>query len=154
MNKPLLDHHSAFIDMYDRLNDYQKARYLDGVFSVLVAENEPKSINFDDELLTRLWKMYLNQSSLENQPEENKKNALSKFVSQLIVVNNARKILSKDGVEEFINYWTEEDDLGYFRFQKQDTWSFNVRIKNWASNNYSGKSKYGFRGSEFKSVTF
>jgi hypothetical protein len=69
-------------------------------------------------------------------------------------VNNARKILSKDGVEEFINYWTEEDDLGYFRFQKQDTWSFNVRIKNWASNNYSGKSKYGFRGSEFKSVTF
>lgn len=73
-------------------------------------------------------------------------------------INDDKNILTKTGVEEFINHWAEiNQKTNRMRWQEQDFFEIPKRMSTWASNNYSGKAKphkRGERGAEFNSQVF
>lgn len=73
-------------------------------------------------------------------------------------INEDKKILTKTGVEEFINHWAEVNQkTKRMRWQEQDFFEIPKRMSTWASNNFSGKAKphkRGERGPEYNSQVF
>ena len=47
-------------------------------------------------------------------------------------------------LEEFFDYWREQDARGRMRFQLQDTWDTNLRLKKWARNNFGSQPQGSF----------
>lgn len=80
------------------------------------------------------------------------------FEENVKKINDDKKILTKEGVEEFINHWAEVNHkTKRMRWQEQDFFEIPKRMSTWARNNYSGKAKphkIGDRGSEFKNQVF
>lgn len=89
--------------------------------------------------------------------EKNKANEYN-FMRTVENINNQHQILSKQGVQEFTDYWGEiSQKTGNMRWQDQDFFDTVKRMRKWASNNYSGKAKkpkIGDRGSEWKNQVF
>ena len=82
------------------------------------------------------------------------KNPFSNRVEEL---NASEKILTQQGLTEFINHWTEPDGEGKLRWQGQEFFNTKARMIKWANNNFSGKAKpkkIGERGAEFKNQVF
>lgn len=47
---------------------------------------------------------------------------------------------SVDMLKAFFEYWTEPDERGKMRFQREKTWSIAGRLSRWASNNFNSVS--------------
>lgn len=76
------------------------------------------------------------------------------FLQEIKVLSEENKVFSVIGIHEFYNHWSEMTPKGKMKFQTQETWNTLMRMKKWASNNYSGKSKYGFMGNEFRNLAY
>lgn len=84
--------------------------------------------NFNNKILNNL-------ESINNNKEiiiKNNNNSISpkdKFLNDL-------KILEpKDYVEDFVDYWTEENNRGKMRWELEKTWNTSLRYKRWVRNN-------------------
>lgn len=79
------------------------------------------------------------------------------FIENVNRINDEKKILSKSGVEEFSNFWTEHNQTtGKMKWQEQEYFDIPKRMARWAKNNYSGNAKPtkdGYRP-EMKNLTF
>ena len=51
-----------------------------------------------------------------------------------------RRLPNKEYHQEFIDYWTEENNTGKQRWMLEKTWNTQLRLRRWANNNFS-KSK-------------
>ena len=64
-------------------------------------------------------------------------------------VRSYQSLFGEDTVEEFINYWTEENKSGTkMKFEMQPTWDTKRRIQRWAGNDFSSNKTNGI--SKFK----
>ena len=49
-------------------------------------------------------------------------------------LNDLKELEPKDHIEDFLDYWTEENNVGKQRWELEKTWSTNLRYKRWCRN--------------------
>ena len=78
-------------------------------------------------------KMLNNSSSINNNKEIRikKKNINTRRVKFL---NDLKELEPKDYIEDFLDYWTEENNVGKQRWELQRTWNTSLRYKRWCRN--------------------
>ena len=96
--------------------------------------------------------------SVSESVSESKKTYLDltpeEFLQEIKDLSEEKKVFSVIGINEFYNHWSEMTPKGKMKFQTQNTWNTLMRMKKWAANNYSGKSKYDFKGNEFRNLVY
>ncbi len=50
-------------------------------------------------------------------------------------LDDIKKLEPKDYIEDFVDYWTEENSSGKMRWMLQKTWNTSLRYKRWVRNN-------------------
>ena len=50
-------------------------------------------------------------------------------------LNDIKELEPKDYIEDFVDYWTEENSSGKMRWMLQKTWNTSLRYKRWIRNN-------------------
>ena len=78
-------------------------------------------------------KMLNNSSSINNNKEiiiKNKKvyTRKEKFLKEI------KELEPKEHIEDFVDYWTEENNVGKQRFELEKTWNTSLRYKRWCKN--------------------
>ena len=63
-------------------------------------------------------------------------------------LNDLKTLEPKDYVEDFVDYWTEENNKGKMRWELEKTWNTSLRYKRWCRNN--AKFDKGSKSSEPK----
>ena len=63
-------------------------------------------------------------------------------------LNDLKTLEPKDYVEDFVDYWTEENNKGKMRWELEKTWNTSLRYKRWVRNN--AKFDKGSKSSEPK----
>ena len=84
----------------------------------------------------------LAENKIYKNPQEVIKN---KVIKKNYSINERKEVFSKeveklqprDYIEDFVDYWTEENSAGKQRWQLEKTWSTNLRYKRWCRNQKS-----------------
>ena len=50
-------------------------------------------------------------------------------------LNDVKELEPKDYIEDFLDYWTEENNKGKMRWELEKTWNTSLRYKRWVRNN-------------------
>ena len=50
-------------------------------------------------------------------------------------LNDIKELSPKDYIEDFLDYWTEENNKGKMRWELEKTWNTSLRYKRWVRNN-------------------
>lgn len=78
-------------------------------------------------------KMLNNSSSINNNKEiiiKNKK----VYTRKEKFINEIKELEPKEHIEDFVDYWTEENNAGKQRFELEKTWNTTLRYKRWCRN--------------------
>ena len=91
--------------------------------------------NFNNKILK-------NSSSINNNKEIRIKNK-NINTRRVKFLNDLKELEPKDYIEDFLDYWTEENNVGKQRWELERTWNTSLRYKRWCKNqknfNRSGK---------------
>jgi len=83
--------------------------------------------NFNNSLLK-------NSKTLNNNKELILNNNI-KITPKDKFLNDLKDLQPKDFVEDFVDYWTEENSRGKMRWELEKTWNTSLRYKRWLRNN-------------------
>ena len=78
-------------------------------------------------------KMLNNSNSINNNKEiiiKNKK----VYTRKEKFINEIKELEPKEHIEDFVDYWTEENNAGKQRFELEKTWNTTLRYKRWCRN--------------------
>ena len=82
------------------------------------------------------------RKELDKEEEKiNKKKSFKKWIKDELIAEMSKFPQHQLYYDDFIVYWTEENDKGKMRFQLEKTWSTGGRLSRWAKNNF-GKSNF------------
>lgn len=104
-----------------------------------------KTSNLDCENFNN--KILKNLESINNNKEIRIKNNNS-ISRKDKFLNDLKTLEPKDYVEDFVDYWTEENSRGKMRWELEKTWNTSLRYKRWVRNN--AKFDKGSKSSEPK----
>jgi hypothetical protein len=82
--------------------------------------------NFNNKILK-------NSSSINNNKEIRIKNK-NINTRRVKFLNDLKDLEPKDYIEDFLDYWTEENNVGKQRWELEKTWNTNLRYKRWCKN--------------------
>jgi len=82
--------------------------------------------NFNNKILK-------NSNSINNNKEIRIKNK-SIYTRKEIFNKEIKELEPKEHIEDFIDYWTEENNVGKQRWELEKTWNTNLRYKRWCKN--------------------
>jgi hypothetical protein len=91
--------------------------------------------NFNNKILKNLNSINNNKViRIKNKNVYTRKDIFNKEIKELE---------PKEHIEDFLDYWTEENNVGKQRWELEKTWSTNLRYKRWCKNqkNFSNGSK-------------
>lgn len=131
-------------------NQRVKEETLEGSLEEALEEAVEDSLSGNNKEVSSNNKEVINNNKsktyLDLTPEE--------FLDEIKRLSEEKKVFSVIGINEFYNNWAETTPKGKMKFQTQDTWNTLMRMRKWAANNYSGKSKYDFKGNEFRNLAY
>jgi predicted transcriptional regulator len=82
--------------------------------------------NFNNKIVNSL-------NSINNNKEiKIKKNNIN--TRRVKFLNDLKELEPKDYIEDFLDYWTEENNAGKQRWELEKTWNTNLRYKRWVRN--------------------
>ena len=82
--------------------------------------------NFNNKILKNL-------NSINNNKEIRIKNK-NVYTRKEKFLNDLKELEPKDYIEDFKDYWTEENNVGKQRWELEKTWNTNLRYKRWCKN--------------------
>ena len=82
--------------------------------------------NFNNKILK-------NSNSINNNKEIRIKNK-NVYTRKEKFLNDLKELEPKEHIEDFVDYWTEENNVGKERWMLEKTWSTSLRYKRWCKN--------------------
>tara|TARA_R100000353_G_scaffold131670_1_gene93407 strand:- start:1311 stop:2096 length:786 start_codon:yes stop_codon:yes gene_type:complete len=77
-------------------------------------------------------KMLNNLKTINNNKEIKIKNKV--YTRKQKFLNEIKELEPKEHIEDFVDYWTEENNVGKQRWELEKTWNTNLRYKRWCRN--------------------
>jgi hypothetical protein len=84
----------------------------------------------------------LNNSKTINKNKEIRIKNKNVYTRKEKFLNDLKELEPKEHIEDFVDYWTEENNVGKERWMLQKTWNTSLRYKRWCKNqkNFSSGS--------------